>query len=162
MSGLCAKVFPGIRQKLLTKTVIMVLTGLMIGFWGLIGCFVTSSWSASSFLAKSSASGDPDPASFQRSDIGFASRQKLIDHYEKHGREFGPITMEEYLARAKSLRNRPPGGMVLEMVRPDGTITRFDRATGDFIAFKPNGVIKTFFRPSAGEAYFRRQGQGRR
>ena len=63
------------------------------------------------------------------------------------------------MARAKSLRDRPSGGTVLEMVRDDGTITRFDRATGDFIAFYPDKVIKTFFRPNAGEAYFRRQGR---
>jgi pyocin large subunit-like protein len=86
----------------------------------------------------------------------------LWAHYEKHGREFGAITIEEYLSRAKSFRDRPAGGAVLEIIRPDGIITRFDRNSGDFIAFNPNGVIRTFFRPTAGEAYFRRQGRERR
>jgi hypothetical protein len=159
MSDLSAKVFSRIRQKLLRKTVLMILTGMMIGLWGLFGCFYAISWAFPSDLAKSTVIGDSNSAFSRQPDIGFASRQKLIAHYEKHGREFGPITIEEYLSRAKNLRDRTPGGTVLEMVRADGTITRFDRATGDFIAFNPSGVIKTFFRPTAGEAYFRRQGR---
>ncbi|MCX5835003.1 MAG: hypothetical protein NTV99_10940 [Deltaproteobacteria bacterium] len=89
--------------------------------------------------------------------IGFASRQKWIDHYQKHGREFGSISREQYLLKAQELRDRPAGGNILEHVRRDGMITRFDRATGDFIAFNADGVIRTYFRPNDGEAYFRRQ-----
>ncbi len=92
-----------------------------------------------------------------RPDIGFASRQKLADHYRKHGREFGSITMEQYLRGAQELRDRPAGGAVLETVRPDGTISRFDRESGDFIAFNRDGVIRTYFRPADGEAYYKRQ-----
>jgi hypothetical protein len=92
-----------------------------------------------------------------RQDIGFASRQKLIEHYEKHGREFGAITQAEYLRQAQSLRDRAAGGEVLEIVRADGVITRFDRATGAFLAFNPNATIRTYFKPNDGEAYFRRQ-----
>jgi hypothetical protein len=157
MSGLSAKGFFGIRPKLLMKA--MILTGVLIGLWGLLGWFSAVSWAFPSDLAKSTAIGEANSAFSRQADIGFASHPKLIAHYEKHGREFGSITLEEYLSLAKNLRDRHPGGAVLEIVRPDGTITRFDRATGDFIAFNPNGVIKTFFRPTAGEAYFRRQGR---
>lgn len=92
-----------------------------------------------------------------RPDIGFASRQKTIDHYRKHGREFGSITMEQYVRKAQGLRDRPAGGPVLESVRSDGVVTRFDRGSGDFIAVNPDGTIRTFFRPADGEAYFQRQ-----
>ena len=50
-----------------------------------------------------------------------------------------------------------PGGAVLEAVRRDGVVTRFDRKSGAFIAFNANGVIRTYFRPNDGERYFRRQ-----
>ena len=89
--------------------------------------------------------------------VGFASRQKWIDHYQKHGHEFGSISKEQYLLQARELRDRPAGGDILEHVRPDGVITRFNRASGDFIAFNTDGVIRTYFRPNDGEAYFRRQ-----
>jgi pyocin large subunit-like protein len=36
-------------------------------------------------------------------------------------------------------------------------ISRFDKATGSFIAFNADGTIRTFFRPVDGENYFRRQ-----
>ena len=110
-------------------------------------------------VPKPKAAGEPAaaPSHIQRPDVGFASQQKLVDHYRKHGREFGPITMQQYLGKAQELRDRPSGGPILESVRPDGVVTRFDRASGDFIAFNRNGVIRTYFRPADGEAYFQRQ-----
>ena len=92
-----------------------------------------------------------------RPDVGFASRRKLVDHYEKHGREFGLVSMEDYLRMAQELRDRPSGGDVVEARRRDGTVTRFDRSSGAFVAFNANGVIRTFFKPADGEAYFKRQ-----
>ena len=38
-------------------------------------------------------------------------------------------------------------------------LARYDRETGAFIAFNPDGVIRTFFRPNDGERYFRRQAE---
>jgi len=92
-----------------------------------------------------------------RPEIGFRSEERLAEHHRKHGREFGSVTMAEYLRLAQSLRERPAGGAVLEAVRGDGVVTRFDRATGAFLAFDPDGTIRTFFKPHDGEAYFRRQ-----
>jgi pyocin large subunit-like protein len=89
--------------------------------------------------------------------IGFRSRERTVEHFRKHGREFGHITMDEYVRRAQVLRDAPVGGDVLEMQRGDGTTVRFDRASGAFIAFNADGVIRTFFKPNDGERYFERQ-----
>lgn len=89
--------------------------------------------------------------------VGFANHGRLDDHYRKHGAEFGDISREEYLRRAQALRDAPAGGSILEAVRHDRVITRYDRSTGAFLAFGTNGVIRTFFRPNDGERYFRRQ-----
>jgi len=97
------------------------------------------------------------PPSITRPDIRFATPQKLHDHFQKHGKEFGKISKEGYLRRAQELRDRPAGGEVLEAVRKDGVITRFDRKSGAFLACNPDGTIRTFFRPNDGENYFRRQ-----
>jgi pyocin large subunit-like protein len=99
------------------------------------------------------------PAAAKRRDIGFTSRAKLLEHYQKHGREFGTITVEEYLRRAQELRDAPVGGDVLEIVRADHVITRFQRSTGSFLAFNRDKTIRTYFKPNTGETYFRRQGQ---
>ncbi len=89
--------------------------------------------------------------------VGFASRNRLEEHYDKHGSEFGTISQQEYLRLAQALRDATAGGPILQSVRRDGVVTRFDRRSGAFIAFNPNGVIRTFFRPNDGERYFRRQ-----
>ena len=89
--------------------------------------------------------------------VGFASRAKLAEHYEKHGREFGSITIDEYLRMAQELRDRPADDSVVEASRGDEVVTRFDRKSGAFLAFNRDGTIRTFFKPNDGEAYFRRQ-----
>ncbi len=101
--------------------------------------------------------GPSAPAPITRPAIGFTSHQRLQDHYRKHGREFGPVSEKEYLRLAQELRDRSAGGEVLESRRADGVITRFDRKMGAFLAFNPDGTIRTFFRPNEGEAYFWRQ-----
>jgi hypothetical protein len=88
---------------------------------------------------------------------GFRSETHLREHHDKHGREFGAVSRQEYLALAQTLRDRPLGPRVTEAVRADGVVTRFDRDSGAFIAFDPDGTIRTFFKPRDGEAYFRRQ-----
>lgn len=91
------------------------------------------------------------------SSIGFATRQKFLDHFDKHGAEFGSIGKEEYLRQAQELRDRRAGGDVLEVTRADGVVTRFDKHSGAFLAFNSDLTIRTFFKPNDGENYFRRQ-----
>ena len=96
----------------------------------------------------------PAPASR----IGFRSRQRLEEHFTKHGAEFNVPTASAYLSLAQQLRDAPPGDDVLEITRPtDGVISKFDRRSGAFLAFDPDSTIRTFFKPNDGEAYFRRQ-----
>lgn len=91
--------------------------------------------------------------------VGFADQRRLDEHFQKHGAEFGRITKQDYLRQAQLLRDARVGGPILETVRKDGVVTRFDRDTGAFIAFNPNGVIRTFFKPNDGERYYRRQAE---
>ncbi len=89
---------------------------------------------------------------------GFRSRGSLDSHYAKHGREFGRITKQEYLALAQQLRDAPVGGDILEIVREaDRVVTRFDKSRGHFGAYNRDRTIRTFFVPNDGVNYFRRQ-----
>ncbi len=96
-----------------------------------------------------------------RTTIGFRSPKHLADHFRKHGAEFEGSTQAAYLRAAQELRDRPVGGDVLELVRPDRTVSRYDRKIGAFLAFDTDGTIRTFFRPADGEAYFQRQARRR-
>ena len=122
----------------------------------------TSTASAASRAAPGPASARPLPAA--RDDhgghgggAGFHSYEQWQEHFHKHGAEFGATDAQDYLRRAQALRDRPAGGAVLEMARPDGARCRFDRETGAFLAYNHDGTIRTFFRPRDGEAYFLRQ-----
>ena len=94
-----------------------------------------------------------------RANVGFVNDRRLDEHYDKHGGEFGRITKQDYLRQAQLLRDAQVGGPVLQTVRSDGVTTRFDRQTGAFVAFNPNGTIRTFFKPNDGERYYRRQAE---
>jgi pyocin large subunit-like protein len=103
------------------------------------------------------APGPVAAATANSSSRGFRTQELFRDHYAKHGREFGNIPADEYLRQAQSLRDAPLSATVLEIRRKDGVVSRFDKATGSFIAFNADGTIRTFFRPTDGENYFRRQ-----
>jgi len=103
----------------------------------------------------------PAPAPVRGHGPGFKSPDRLEEHFHKHGSEFGKITVQDYLARAQQLRDIPAHGEVLELRRGDGVICRFDRASGAFLAFDPDGIIRTFFKPRDGENYFWRQAHRR-
>jgi hypothetical protein len=132
-----------------------------VGIWlvALLGVAVLAFVAARSSGDGSSvvAGGSASVAAPVQTDIGFRDQRRLDEHFDKHGREFGGIDKDAYLRRAQELRDRVAGGPVLETVRGDGVVTRFDRDSGDFIAFNPDRTIRTFFRPNDGEAYFRRQ-----
>jgi pyocin large subunit-like protein len=88
---------------------------------------------------------------------GFRTGRLLDEHYAKHGREFGKISKGDYLKLAQALRDAPPGGQILQAVKPGGILTRFDRGSGAFGAYNRDGTIRTFFIPNNGETYFHRQ-----
>ena len=113
-------------------------------------------------LARGSVASDSRVSTAQTgfgTSVGFADQRRLDEHFDKHGPEFGRITKQDYLRQAQLLRDARVGGPILEAVRRDGVTTRYDQQTGAFIAFNPNGVIRTFFKPNDGERYFRRQAQ---
>ena len=107
--------------------------------------------------ATTAAAAPPATLPVPSSPVGFRSQAELEEHFRKHGGEVGATSEVDYLHRAQTLRDAPLGTDVAEIVRRDGVRTRFDRRDGGFVAFNANGVIRTYFRPADGEAYFLRQ-----
>lgn len=135
----------------------LTLGGLLLAILGLL--FGPGIWGGDEPAAPSApapASRAAEPAA-RHPEIGFTSPARLAEHFEKHGREFGAIDRDEYLRRAQELRDRAVGGDVLELVRKDGVVTRFDKQSGAFLACNRDRTIRTFFRPDDGLRYFERQ-----
>ena len=108
--------------------------------------------------AKNTAAKNADGLPLSTSKVGFTSRRSWESHFEKHGHEFGSIDADEYLARAKALRDAPLSADILEHRRAaDGVYCRFHKKSGGFIAYHDDKTIRTYFRPNDGEAYYRRQ-----
>ena len=66
------------------------------------------------------------------------------------------MTEAQYLAMAQDLRDSEISNNVLEAEQVGGTVSRFSRETGAFLAFNHDLTIRTFFHPNDGETYFRR------
>ena len=145
-----------IAARKMNKTVSHLL--LVLGLaGGLAGCSAGHTTRAELNHEESATAQAPASSTRVTSTVGFASRERLVEHYQKHGREFGNISIEEYLRVAQTMRDAAASATIIESVRTDGVTTRFDRETGTFIAFNRDRTIRTCFKPNDGEAYFRRQ-----
>jgi len=71
---------------------------------------------------------------------------QLEAHYQKHGQQFGAITIGQYLDQARNLLDAPAGNDVSEKIRPNGDILHYRISTGEFAVMTPRGRIRTYFK----------------
>ncbi|WP_370774249.1 DUF6531 domain-containing protein [Holdemania massiliensis] len=89
-------------------------------------------------------------------ETNFKSQDLLDSHYDKHKGEFGSITKDEYLMKANELINSE-GDNILTKVRNNGDILYYNSSTNEFAVKTKDGFLRTFFKPSEGLEYFKRQ-----
>jgi Bacterial TSP3 repeat len=82
---------------------------------------------------------------------------RWLPHFEKHAAEFGYRTPVEYLKGARDLVGR---GGVQTFTRANGDKLFYDAARNEFAVVKPDGVLRTYFRPQNGSEYWRTQTGG--
>ena len=89
----------------------------------------------------------------------FRNNDRFEEHYQKHvidQQEFGDITREEYMTLAQALVDTP-GPNVQSKQNSDGDTLYYDAETNSFAVVSPDGFIRTFFKPGAGQSYYDRQ-----
>ncbi|MBE5855880.1 MAG: hypothetical protein E7297_11075 [Lachnospiraceae bacterium] len=99
------------------------------------------------------------PTEEVNTDLQFRTEQKLEEHFQKHvieQQEFGDISVEDYLYFAQELMTVVEGEDTLTK-EIDGETFYYDAETNEFGVLSSDGYIKTFFKPSDGQAYFDRQ-----
>ena len=79
---------------------------------------------------------------------------RWLPHFEKHAAEFGYRTPVEYLKGARDLVGR---GGIQTFTRTNGDKLFYDAARNEFAVLKPDGVLRTYFRPKDGPAYWLEQ-----
>jgi hypothetical protein len=82
---------------------------------------------------------------------------RWLPHFEKHAAEFGYRTPVEYLRGARDLVGRSG---VQTFTRTNGDKLFYDAARNEFAVVKPDGVLRTYFRPQNGSEYWRIQTGG--
>lgn len=84
----------------------------------------------------------------------FRNKSRLNDHYEKHGKEMGFSTAEDYERRASDIINDPMSLFKIEAEDGDGVY--FVEASNEFVVLSTDGYIRTYYICS-GRDYFDRQ-----
>lgn len=87
--------------------------------------------------------------------VMFRSEQYLKEHYEKHGREMGYESADEYLAGANAVIYHSKA--LHKTQKEDGDDIYYVEGTNDLVIVSGDGYIRTYFRPEDGMAYYNRQ-----
>ena len=75
--------------------------------------------------------------------LEFRSEERLERHFEKHGRDMGFASAEEYLAGANAVVANPDALHKTES--KDGDDVYFIEKTGEFVVVSQKGYIRTYF-----------------
>lgn len=84
----------------------------------------------------------------------FESAKSLEKHVKKHLAEYGGITEEEYVRKARRLLRSAPSDDILSLRRPDGSISKYRISTNEFVVGTSSGAIRTAFKPANGREYW--------
>lgn len=103
-----------------------------------------------SVAANPSATGTPLPQT-----LIFRNFDLLEEHFEKHGRDMGYASVEEYLAAANAVAADPSA--LHKKQAEDGDDIYFLQKTNDLVIISTDGYIRTYFRPEDGMEYYNKQ-----
>ncbi len=88
-------------------------------------------------------------------DLEFRNDDLLYDHYEKHGKEMGFDSAEEYEDAASDVVGNSEALSKTEA--EDGDMVYYIEETNEFVIVSPDGYIRTYFWPEDGIDYYNRQ-----
>lgn len=93
------------------------------------------------------------PATKAEKQYRFRNKDRLNDHFIKHGREVGAESAAQYEKMASDVINNPDA--LYKTEKEDGDGVYYIRATGEFVVLSTDGYIRTYY--IAGYDYFNRQ-----
>lgn len=88
-------------------------------------------------------------------DAVFESEKALKNHVSKHLAEYGDITEEQYVDRARRLLRSSASDDILVLTRSDGSIAKYRVSTNEFAVGTKEGNIRTAFKPQEKMDYWR-------
>ncbi|MBR6472675.1 MAG: hypothetical protein IKS99_02960 [Firmicutes bacterium] len=85
----------------------------------------------------------------------FRNDRLLQEHFDKHGREMGFTSAEDYQKAASDVANNPNSLHKLE--KEDNDDVYYLEETNEFVVVSRDGYIRTYFCPDSGKKYFDKQ-----
>lgn len=85
----------------------------------------------------------------------FRNEKYLVEHFEKHGSEFGYVTKEEYEAGANRVIASEEALHKTEA--EDGDYIYYLESSNEIVFLSVDGNIRTYFKPQDGIKYYERQ-----
>lgn len=81
--------------------------------------------------------------------IGFITKVDRDDHFQSHNPEFKPpfASAADYEAAGVAFLSGALTGNMMECVRRNGDIVRYDRATSEFAICDSYGALRTYYKP---------------
>ncbi len=92
-------------------------------------------------------------------DLRFASKEKLVGHFKKHGHEVGAKDPSDYFAKASAFVSRADQPGVLKHIGQEGQnkgkIYLYDPCTNEFAVIAPDGkTLLSYYKPDKGKKYW--------
>lgn len=85
----------------------------------------------------------------------FRNQNLLNQHYEKHGKDMGFSSAQEYEKAASAVVNNPNALHKIE--KEDGDDIYYIESTNEFVVVSTDGYLRTYFYPDRGIDYFNKQ-----
>ncbi len=83
--------------------------------------------------------------------------ETLVDHFQRHGKDFGAKSAEEYANMASDFLGRAQKENLPTKIDSKGLIRVYEPKTNTFGAYNPDGTTATFYKPPQGQKYWDRQ-----
>ena len=96
-----------------------------------------------------------DKTSKKEKNYQFRNDKLKKQHYEKHGKEMGFRSADEYEKAASDVANSPDA--LHKKEKEDGDDVFYIEDSNDFVVISGDGYIRTYFNPDSGKAYYDKQ-----
>lgn len=106
-------------------------------------------------VVSSPESSETESAPVVQTEYKFRSKKLLEQHYEKHGKDMGFASAEEYEKAAAAVPNNP--AVLHKTEKEDGDDVYYIESTNEFVVVSTDGYIRTYFNPDRGIDYYNKQ-----
>lgn len=148
-------IVPKRRERRKNRKVVLQSVPKPIFFFLVVLAFLLISYVRGNLQSSDTANQQATTPSNVQEAVLFRSVELLNSHYEKHGREMGYASAEEYLAGANAAINNSTA--LHKTQKEDGDDVYYVETTNDLVIVSTDGYIRTYFRPDDGVRYYERQ-----